>query len=440
VTGAPARLRVGVNFPGWRWASDFGARTYWPRAEWRSFIDQRLALFRRLGIFAIRWFLLCDGTQYGARRWDDSNPYEAPRWVDLRPQPLFAGLQSRDLPGECQRVVGSIPPNDWTAEPTLLPEGFAEDFEFLLGRCVTADIKLMPCLISFEWFNQPSLSTYVHPQNQFLGGGRWALINDPVKRSAFLDSVLRPLLQVSSDRRYAAAIHSWDLVNETEQRTLDAWPNNWAPWSSGVRTDGGVWRPYGNVDPKTATLDGMLGYISEGAAMVRQAGHNATVGFLRADTIHYWADQCTRRLRRPLGLNVHQFHYYGRWPLPSQPLPTGEHCILGEIATAQHTHWPDVVGTPEDLRHRLRILEQKGYREVFLWSADPRGNARRYFMQGGRRVMEVVTSDGNFEVLDAQATRDSHGRQLPPEPTDGPTSVAWTPAIQEMVRRYTHRE
>src|SRR5262249_14017701 len=151
-------------------------------------------------------------------------------------------------------------------------------------------LKLMPSLISFEWFNTPLRNEYFDPNARFLGGGRWDAINDAAKLGDFLNFALRPLLQITM--RYRDSIHCWDLINEPEWRTRDAWEHDMlCTAAGGMWRDGGSWRGHTRQDevhPKTATLEGMLNYISRGAQMVRDAGHDATVGFGAPETIEYW--------------------------------------------------------------------------------------------------------------------------------------------------------
>src|SRR4051794_29081344 len=65
-------MLVGVNYAWKSYGADFGpppvgdaGHPWCARAAWARTIDQELAEFRRLGFFAVRWFVLCDGIGIG---------------------------------------------------------------------------------------------------------------------------------------------------------------------------------------------------------------------------------------------------------------------------------------------------------------------------------------------------------------------------------------
>src|SRR5438105_3052733 len=81
-------IQVGINYPWKNYGWDFGPPPHgdsgapWgDRAAWRATIDEDLAGFRQLGLFAVRWFLLADGLCYGtgAGR-PHPDPADAKQW------------------------------------------------------------------------------------------------------------------------------------------------------------------------------------------------------------------------------------------------------------------------------------------------------------------------------------------------------------------------
>ena len=111
-------MKVGINYAWKNYGWDFGepprknsGQLWGGRAAWREHIDADLAGFVELGFFAVRWFLLGDGTTYGVG--------------EERPQPM---------PGQPSRV---------TAIPAL-PPGFVEDFGYLLSRSPRTGCSLCP--------------------------------------------------------------------------------------------------------------------------------------------------------------------------------------------------------------------------------------------------------------------------------------------------------
>ncbi|HNN94082.1 MAG TPA: hypothetical protein PKI03_17515 [Pseudomonadota bacterium] len=308
-------MKVGINYAWKNYGWDFGepprknsGQLWGGRAAWREHIDAELASFVEMGFFAVRWFLLGDGTTYGT---------------------------GADRP----QLVPGQPPTV-TAIPAL-PPGFVEDFSDLLSRCATHGLQLLPSLVDFH-LAFPALP--VAGSEGILKAGRSALIIDPERREQFLDQTLAPLLTASAD--FPDVIYAWEVINEPEWCTQPAGPVPGPP------------------DPcHTVSHEAMRAFIRSGARRINEAGFLSTVGFAYHDSVRGWDSA-------GLGLTLHQFHYYGepahipahdfdpRWPL-----------IVGEIATAPHRPWPEL-GPHQDVASRLRLLAQKGYPATFLWSAN----------------------------------------------------------------------
>jgi hypothetical protein len=308
-------MRVGVNYAWNNYGWDFGQpphkdpdRPWGPRAGFRANLASELRELRNLGLFAVRWFLLGDGTTYGT---DAAKPHLDPG-------------------GNGQWRFDSCPP---------LGSEFLADFTELVAACAAADLQLLPSLIDFH-FCFPGLP--IPGSSGIVKSGRSDVVVDPRKRRDFYARVLGPLLEVAAG--YRQTIYAFELINEPE----------WCTREPGLSLD--------QLDAKkTVPRDDMLAFIREGAALINEAGFRSTVGFAKYETVASWGSV-------DLGLSLHQFHYYGdldvipphnfdpRWPL-----------IVGEFATAAHRPWKEL-GPRQDVLSRLRLLAEKDYPVAFLWS------------------------------------------------------------------------
>lgn len=319
-------MLVGINYPWIDYAWDFGdPPAAWVnpqnldswRADKRRQIAEDFRQFSKMGLFAVRWFILADGLSYGI---GDA----APRLID----------------------------GEWTFDPLPAEHPFrrqlCDDFEFVLKTCADLKIKFVPSLIDFHWCH---LGTVVDPAVNIVKGGRWDIVCDKAKRIKFFDNVLEPLLEISM--RYPDSIYAWELINEPE----------WVIDRKGSRGD----------DNKTVPLDAMMQFIASGAGRINEKrladgrpAFRSTVGFAHWDTVDEWDSA-------GLGLTLHQFHYYApdRREIPLCEYPPESPCFIGEFATTFHRGWPDL--TEQDMAHtiraRLRCMAKKGYTAAFLWSA-----------------------------------------------------------------------
>lgn len=316
-------MNIGINYPWQNYGWDFGdppaewvpaaSRSAW-REESRQAITAKLAEIASLGITAVRWFILGDGTNYGL------GP-EAPR--------LHQG----------QWLFDPLPP-----EHPFYAQ-LREDFEFLLATCEANGLKLLPSLIDFQWAwpgeTPPGSRTVIKC-------GRGQVLTDPHRREAFLTRVLDPLLELSYD--YRDQIVAWELINEPEWVISQPWYVLW------------------NRDPKRTISRGkMREFLTAGLRRINQyrgGVFRSTVGFAFARSVREW---------RSIGATLDQFHYY---PAPGEPLPTGlESSIVGELATAANFQpWPEL--TEQTVLARIRLLESRGFPAAYLWSATDTGDPR----------------------------------------------------------------
>ncbi len=321
-------MLIGINYPWIDYGWDFGD----PPPEWvsasalpawrqqkRGQIRNDIRRFASQGIFAVRWFLLADGLNYGV---GESAP----------------------------RKEG----DGWTFDP--LPAGhpyygqLCADFEFILQACAQNALKLFPSLIDFHWCRQ---GIAVGGNPGIIKGGRYDLIRDRTKRHSFLERVLDPLLEISL--RYPDSIYAWELINEPEWVIQKLSPFE--------ERDGNR-----NVSPGE-----MKKFIAEGIERINTrhfpdgpGAFKSSVGFAHWDSLEEWDS-------RNLGITLHQFHYYAQddRDLPLGPCSEDYPCIVGEFATAALRDWPDlkILHKDQTIANRLCCVEEKGYPACFLWSA-----------------------------------------------------------------------
>jgi sugar phosphate isomerase/epimerase len=275
-TPDPDRFVVGVNLPWIGYGTDVGASRWFPDGGFArqpaalETLDRTLAALARDGIGVARVFLLCD-----ARSGVEFEADGAPRGIDAA---VLADIDAM-LAAARRHSIGLI--------PVLL------DFHLCGPRRRVNDVQL---------------------------GGRSRLIADPESGAAFIDRVLRPIVE-----RYAndEAVVAWDVMNEPE-------------WCA-------------------VPFDAMQRFLGEAVQCVRRfARQPVTIG--SAGT---WALD----LVRPLGLDFYQVHWYDRFGWPALVRPVAElglpdrPVILGEFA-----------GRSPRIGKVLEAAKQAGYEGALVWS------------------------------------------------------------------------
>ncbi len=299
------------------WVSEENLPAWCERKRRR--IGEDFAQFRSQGILAVRWFLLADGLNYGTGA-------SAPRRI-----------------GDAW-YFDSLPAD----HPFYKRLG--EDFDYVLGACAKAGLKLFPSLIDFSWCLP---GTEVPGSPGIIKGGRNGIVSDAMKRQLFFERVLDPLLDISM--KYRDSIYAWELINEPE------WVTGRFPLFREKR---------GN---RNVTLKEMKSFIAEGIRRIHarllpdgSRAFQSSVGFAHWRTLDRWDAS-------ELGITLDQFHYYAQdgSVLPQHPSTRKIPCVVGEFATAAGRSWPDLLslGMDQTVANRLRCIEGKGYPACFLWSA-----------------------------------------------------------------------
>src|SRR5262249_19508520 len=135
-----------------------------------------------------------------------------------------------------------FPDTNWLFDPpdTLDPR-FLRDFRELLVHFSKQDMKIIPSLISFEFFHRNR--TVLPDLNGCIAEGRYQVATDPDKRRKFFDTVLDKFLDISEDFR--ETILAWELMNEPHMIT--------GPFST-----------YGLFHPPEVHDDDMTAFLREG--------------------------------------------------------------------------------------------------------------------------------------------------------------------------------
>ncbi len=353
-----ARMKVGVNYPWKNYGWDFGVGPWGMRRAWEAELVDELRALRKLGVHAVRWFVLGDGLTYGTG--------------------AAAPTEDRDRLWQGHPQWRFIPPE---AEGT---RAIVEDFRALL-ECFRkanegggAPIQLVPVVADFHLFFPGNAETgpFGKPEHRgkgppagFVKNGRSDIPVDPRKTARYVDHLLAPLVAAASEAPYRPLIHSVDLMNEPE-------------WC----TDDGRKGPMRTV-PHAA----MMTFLKACTEAVR-GRLLTTVGFAEVETLMKWDV-------RSLGLDVWQYHYYAKPDVIRAASDFPVRTFVGEFATttgepADGTKrmlsglwrqpgdltWPELGGTWGDQRvsARLELLAKKGYGECFAWSVHATDKATRW--------------------------------------------------------------
>jgi hypothetical protein len=307
------RFVLGVNLPWIGYGTDVGASAWFPEGGLSqqpsavNRLDDALGAVARDGISVVRVFVLCDAR---------------------------SGVQF-----------------DAAGEPLGIDSAVIPDLDVMLATARRHRIGLMPVLLDFHLCGAKQFVNGVQL------GGHSRLIADPEVGAAFIDRVLRPIVERYADDETVVA---WDLINEPE----------WCLRGSRLFRRG------------TVSFEAMQQFLGEAVRCVKRAAKQpVTVGC---------AGTWRLDLVRPLGLDFYQVHWYDKFGWPALARPVAElglddrPVILGEFA-GRSTRVPDV----------LDAAKRAGYEGALVWSmlADDKQSAyppalgewSRTQRNGGRR-------------------------------------------------------
>jgi hypothetical protein len=285
-TREPDRFVVGVNLPWVGYGTDVGASLWFPdgglsrQPAALERLDRTLASIARDGLSVVRVFLLCDARS-GVRFDADGFPL---------------GIDEAVLP----------------------------DVDAMLTAARRHHVGLMPVLLDFHLCGAPTIVDGVQL------GGRSRIIADRDAGAAFIDRVLRPIVErFGTDE----GVIAWDVFNEPE-------------WCLRGRS----------VPGRTAvSFDALQRFLGETVRCVqRSARQPVTVGC---------AGTWRLDLVTPLGLDFYQVHWYDRFGWSALTRPVAElglqdrPVILGEFAGRGHR----IAGV-------LDAAKRAGYEGALVWS------------------------------------------------------------------------
>jgi hypothetical protein len=281
------RFVVGANLPWVGYGTDVGASAWFPagglsaRPDALEVLDRTFAALASDGMTVVRTFLMCD---------------------------LRSGVRF-----------------DRHGVPAGLDDAVFPDIDALLAAARRHRIRLMPVLLDFHLCGARRIADGVQL------GGRTNLIANLDARQAFLDVVLRPILERYGDDEETIA--AWDLMNEPE-------------WCLA----GG---PLGRR--RSVAFDTLQRFLADAAACVRASARQPVTvgcaGTTRLDMV------------RPLNLDFYQIHWYENFGWAALERPVTE-LDLGDA--------PIILGEfPGRTRSMTRVLDtarRAGYAAALVWS------------------------------------------------------------------------
>jgi hypothetical protein len=311
----PDRFVVGVNLPWVRYGTDVGASRWFPQGGFGQQpaaleqLDRAFAAIAADGIALVRMFLLCDARS-GVRF--DSN-----------------------------------------GVPLGIDDALLADVDALVATARRRRVGLMPVLLDFH---------LCAPRKMINGvqiGGRSRLMSDRDAAAAFIDRVLRPVVE-----RYGTdeTIVAWDIINEPE-------------W---CLRGGPLFRR--TAVPFSAVQD-FLGAAVQGVK--RWASQPVTIGC---------AGTWRLDLVTPLDLDFYQVHWYDRfgWAALARPvaeLGLGDRpVILGEFA-----------GRSTRIAGVLSAAKQAGYEGALVWSVLATDEQSAYPPDLGEWMRAQMTAPRQFD-------------------------------------------
>jgi hypothetical protein len=261
-------MRVGFNYPWpsnkvglWigpqdrqdKWPKNY--ETLWKDLPFKEQIAANLKILKDSGVEVVRWFIMGNGFNYGL-----------PPQV-TNPPPLFFG---GDPSGRAPQSIVTFDP------PDQLDPLFSDHFQQLLELHSSAQMQIIPSLLSFEFFSPETTSWSA-------AGGRADIATDAAKRNKFFFTVLADFLKVSD--KYREWIYAWEVINEP----------TWDVSSFTPPTTGGL--PL--YHPVYVDLDSMRAFIRLACNWIEDKKFQSTVG-------HRFQSDLSIM---PTG-TLPQFHYY----------------------------------------------------------------------------------------------------------------------------------
>jgi hypothetical protein len=351
-------MKVGFNY-AWshdKYGQNFGPVFIAPPADgmpmWQKTLPKQLIEFKAMGLSVIRWFILMNGLNYGRRLVVDD------RGV----------IQDIELPIDRSTIdSGSAQiTHKWEFNPPdKLHPFFTDHFRLMLQmfRDSRTGLQVIPSFVDFPFFAVPK------DRQRDAGGGRQDIALDKDKRKLFFDTVLEPLLQVSTP--FKDQIFAWEVMNEP----------SWL-----IRPG----KPFGPVvNDSRMNVSVLRTFLQE--ALDRIEAHSE---FASKSTVGHRFIPDLNTL--PTG-KLRQFHYYAKTNVADDPTTIPDHAttnaFVGEFSPEFNGNlfdriredpgasWPELQDRDRPAQHtvtrRLQLLADKGYLLAMVWPNTGGGEANR---------------------------------------------------------------
>lgn len=265
-----------------------------------------------------------------------------------------------------RRPLGPLPGGGFVfAAPSQAHPLFFSHFRAMLRIFKSNGMQILPSLIDFGAF---------YPAGSGGGSGRTSILTS--QRQIYLESMLKPMLEVAQEKGLEDTVFAWEVVNEPMWNTVAL-----------------LVRPHTDSIGFDTTPDIMSSFIKDCLKVIEAEGFKSTVGH-----------RLFKDLKRfPTGM-LPQFHYYANRTILGRasgvedpdPLPSFDdlakdqrtaNAFIGEFSAdkegsgffdkGQGRAWPECQGRDQTVAdaafERLKIIARKGYKLAFVWPDRPDG-------------------------------------------------------------------
>lgn len=289
----PEPFVAGVNYPfinyGWDVGTvPYGGRTHGGFGSYRHQLRDDFMAFKKAGVDVVRVFLL----------------------GDLRT-------------GMVRSATGLPAGLDMNVEP---------DLEALVEAASASGVHLLPSLVDFLAADGSARKDLGNQRWRWSEGEAVDVFTDPAHRRAFLDNVLRPVVQflAHADERQPGLVYAIEIMNEPENALALMTPDRWRELRKFVKQGIDL------VHMEAPRIPVTLGSRDPG------------------DLVEFW---------RGLNLDLWQFHFYDKaaeeegrsLDVPAKALGLPGPVIVGELEGTSATE-------------KLDLLARNGYAGAFFWS------------------------------------------------------------------------
>ncbi len=313
------KIYVGINYPWNNYGWDFGnPPPGWNNPDWKLQVENDIKEAKILGISIMRWFILGDGLTYGT------------------------GIDSPSY---------HLPEDKYHFDPPLLSTypKIKSDFEWVLQTFRKYGMKLIPSLLDFHCCDNG-----ISVSSGYVKGGRFDIMIYVSKRTALINNLLNPLLDLSSN--YKDVIYAWEVMNEPELAL-------------------------------NTSNQQKIDFVYSCINAINKKGFISTVGFQKYTTIDSWNIKKVPYL----GIKLLQYHYYPENMTEKIPYATSSTpCIIGEFETGKTRKWPDIIS--QSMYDKLKLIEHEGYSVALPWSMRGKDDATNWSQPTKDSIFKYIHS------------------------------------------------